>query len=233
MSRIDPDRSIDGPPGVIRAVLLLVTVTVLSNVMGGCALIGYGAVALEKQRRATPVNIDAEYTGLEGKAFAVVVAADRMVQADHPGVVEEMTARITEILEVQSGASGRVPANRLLAYLYENPRWVRMSRSELARDLGVQRLIFIDLIEYQLHDPGNQYLWRGVASGTVGVIEVESSLPDEFVYQKSIRIAFPEKDGFGPNDFTELQVTSILIDRFVKRASWLFFAHDERPDIGY
>ncbi len=200
---------------------------------GGCQLIGFFAVGMKEARDARPRKIEAQYKGLEGKSFAVVVAADRLVQAEHPGVVEELTARITERLETGSGASGRIPADKLLAHLYSNPRWVAMPRGELAKDFGVDRLIMVELLEFRLNEPGNQYLWEGVAAATVGVIEADAPLPDEYTFERPIRVTYPDKQGFGQTDMSAEAVASVLMKRFVDRASWLFYAHDETGNMKY
>jgi hypothetical protein len=74
-------------------------------------------------------------------------------------------------------------------------------------------------------------VWDGVAAGTVGVIEVEN--PDEFAYQKSLRVTYPDESGHGPNDISQVAVSSVLIKRFTDRASWLFFTHKETGDMKY
>ncbi|MCC6660534.1 MAG: hypothetical protein IT437_06570 [Phycisphaerales bacterium] len=197
----------------------------------GCQIFGFAAAGIENYKRSRPVDVAAEYTGLEGHTFAVVVASDRIIQSDHPGVTDELTKRITERLEKESGAAGRVPAEKCLRYLYDHPSWVAKPRGELARELGVDRLILIELIEYQVSDPGNQYVWNGVAAGNVGVIEAES--PDEFAYQKALRVMFPDDSGHGPGDMSQVAVSSVLIARFTDRASWLFYTHKETGELKY
>jgi hypothetical protein len=205
----------------------------LAASLTGCQVIGFIAAGAEAYQKGKPRTVQAEYTGLAGKTFAVVVSADRMIQSDFPGVTDELTARITEHLEKESGASGRVRTERLLRYLYDHPSWVAMPRGELAKRLGVDRLVYVELLEYQLNDPGNQYLWKGVAAGTVGVIEADSSTPDEYAFQKPLRITFPDKEGFGPGDMNASGVASVLIKRFTDRAAWLFFTHQEPGDLDY
>lgn len=199
----------------------------------GCQLLGFAAAGIQEVKENRPRQVEARYKGLEGRSFAVVVAADRLVKAEYPGVVEEMTARITERLELHSGASGRIPADKLLGVLYTNPRWVAMPRGELAKMLGVDRLVMIELLEFRLNEPGNQYLWDGVASGMVTVIETESAMPDEPVFEESVRVAYPDKSGFGQADMPGDTVASVLMKRFVDRASWLFYSHEEKGKMDY
>jgi hypothetical protein len=198
----------------------------------GCSAIGFFGALEESRRRNSTKTIAPQYTGLKGKQWAVVVIADRIIQADHPAIVAYITTKITERLadpkhNATIGATGYIPAPDLLKYLYEHPRWVSMPRAELARELGVDRLIVVDLEEYRLNDPGNQYIWAGNASGAVGVIEVDAPNADEFSFEKPVKVKFPDKDGYGPQDLPQAGVATTLANRFIDRASWLFYSHEE------
>lgn len=199
----------------------------------GCSIIGFGGALIENHRRNSTKKVDAEYKGLTGKKWAVVVIADRAIQADFPDVVGYLTRQITQRLSDPEGAqkeiaaAGCIPADTLLAYLYEHPRWVAQTRGALAKELGVDRLIIVELVEYRLNDPGNRYLWSGLATGTLGVIEADSAVPDEFAFEKPVSVKFPDKDNFGPGDFSAEVVATALGGRFVDRCTWLFYRHDE------
>jgi hypothetical protein len=165
---------------------------------GGCNIFGFGGAMLESYRRQSTKTVQAEYTGLKWKNWAVVVIADRSIQAELPDIVPWMTGKICERLTKEQPkiiAKGMAPASRVLRYQYDHPSWVTKAHSELAKDLQVDRLIIVEIIEYRLNDPGNQYLWNGLASGTVGVVEAESSLKDEFAFQKSVRSRMMKTSG--------------------------------------
>lgn len=212
---------------------LIACVCVGLGTLAGCAAVGVAALAAKGIEETRPKHVKAEYLGLQGHSFAVVVAADRSIQAQYPTLVTELTARINDRLWSSSGASAGVPAQDLLRYLYEHPEWIAQPYSELASTLSVDRLVIIDLNEFRLNDPGNQYLWDGMAAGTVSVIEADSSLPDEFVYQKAMGITFPDETGVDQSRYTSQQVASVLMARFVDRAAWVFYDHDEQALIPY
>lgn len=194
---------------------------------GGCAVGALVGGMAENHKRNSTHAVAAEYEGLVGKSFAVVVAADRVIQSDYPDAVARLTIGVTERLTEYAGASGVVPADKLLTYLYEHPRWAAMRPSALAKELGVERLVYIDLHEFRLHDPGNKYLWNGAAAGTVSVVEADSSVPDQFAFQRAIRVGFPDGTAYGPDDYPRTVVEAALASRFIDRASWLFYEHQE------
>jgi len=201
---------------------------VAAGANSGCTFIGG---AMESYRETSTRSIEAEYLGLEGKTFAVVVTAERSIQADHPSLVDYLTGQMTTRLAASNNlprAGGFVPAGQVLKYIYSNPGWTAKPYSDVAKDLGgVERLVVIEVVEFRLHDPGNQYLWEGLAGGTISVIETDSVLADDVSFQKAVTVDFPDKQGFGPNELTGMTVRTELARRMLDRASWLFFTHEE------
>lgn len=196
-------------------------------ILPGCVVGTLIGGAVESYKRDSTHAVEGEYTGLAQSSFAVVVTGDRSIEADHPGLIATLTDRITERLHENAGASGYIPARPLLTYLYDNPRWASRPRAELAEDLGVTRLVLVELQEYRLNDPGNQYLWDGVAAASVNVIEADSTIPDDYAYSNLVQVKFPNKQGIGPAEMGREVVASALVGRLVDRVTWLFYTHQE------
>ena len=196
-------------------------------VSSGCNIVSVFGYMEESRRRSSTQEVKAEYDGLVDKTFAVVVMADRIIQSDQPEAVAKLTFDISERLRAESGAIGYIAAPAVLQFQFNNPRWVVMNYGELAKALNVQRLVVIDLNEYRLNEPGNKYLWAGVASGTISVIEADGPLPDEPIYRKQVKVRFPDKDGFGPADLPMAAVNTELARRFATRAAWALYTHQE------
>jgi len=207
------------------ATATLSLVGLLVSTSGGCALVGGMAAVYQETSTKT---VPAEFVGLEGKSFAVIVAADRSLQGEHPGLLEAVTVRMTERLAASTNlprAGGFVPPADVLSFQYNNAGWEARPRAELMESLGkVDRLIFVDILDYRLHEPGNMYQWDGVAAGTISVIGrgTETAL-----FQRNVTVRFPGKAGIGPDDLNRTQVTSGLLSRFIDRSTWLFYSHEE------
>lgn len=193
----------------------------------GCVVGTLIGGAVENYKRDSTHEVQGEYTGLSEKSFAVIVSGDRSIEADHPGLLATLTDRMSERLKQNAGATGYIPARPLLAYLYDNPRWASRPPGEVAKDLSVDRLVLVELQEYRLNDPGNQYLWDGVAAATVNVIEADGVLPDEYAYSNLVQVKFPNKQGIGPAEMDRNVVTSALAGRLIDRVTWLFYTHQE------
>jgi hypothetical protein len=202
--------------------------------LAGCNIVGgiVGNIA-DKQYREGNHTVDAEYRGLEGKSYAVLVTAPAVIQANRPQLTARVAVLVSDILAGNSGATGFVPGPRIIDYQYNRPNWVAKPLGEVAKDLGVQRIIFVDINEYRLRDPGNQYTWEGVASALVGVVEADTSLPDDMAFQKRLEVTFPDASGYTPSDLPEGAVNTELTRRLCDRISWLFYTHEEPNIIKY
>ncbi len=218
-----------------RALSVLYAALVLAAlpILGGCGVgMLIGGVA-ENIRKSTPKTIEAEYEGLTDKSFVVLVTAPAVILAQYPELVQKITADVAIRVADNAGASGFVPPIKTLEYTFNRPSWPARPISAVASELGVQRVIRIEVIDYRLNDRGNSYIWDGTATASIAVVEADGSLPDDFAYQKTITVRFPDQPGFSQAEIPGPAVNSELTRRLVERASWLFYQHEEMPDIKY
>ncbi len=202
--------------------------------MSGC---GAGALfggMLRNWERTGTHTVEPSYTGLKGKSFAILASAPRVVEAEYPDLANELLGRVTQRLYHEAGATGFIPPPQSLKYMYDNPNWVAAAYGTTAQDLGgVQRLIVIEIIDYRLREPGNNYEWSGMASATISVIEADSVAPDAVAWQQLVQVRFPTKPGYGPDQFDARFVSSALLARLTDRCAWLFYKHEEANEIDY
>lgn len=216
-----------------RPLLLAMAAILSALVLPGCFIPAAIGGMAESYHRTGKSTVPAEYTGISGKSFAVVVTGSRMIEADHPGLTARMIQRINDRLIANANPSYAIPSGDLLTVLYNTPQWPAMTRGEVGEMLGVERLIVVEIIDYSLHEPGNQYLWDGVASALVQIFETDSAMPDDPIFEKTIRITFPDSKGFLRTDIPEAAVTSEMSNRLVNRVAWLFYEHEEANSIPY
>lgn len=214
----------------IRGVASAAALGVAGAAMVGCQLVGFIAQGYEE---TVPRTVYAEYLGLDGKSFAVVVATSRATEADYPGVGPALTLSISEDLAKNTKATDYARPDLVLSKLDRTPGWIAKPRGQLAADLGVERLVFIEISEYRLHVPGNRYEWDGRLAGRVAVYEVDAMSPDDPVYEKALQVAYPDKSGYGEDDMAGAAVGTMLVRRFRDRVSWLFYTHEEARNIEY
>lgn len=223
--------TIPGPR--IWTAVLAISACLTALCLPGCIIPAAIGGMAESYHRTGTSEIPAEYRGIEGKSFAVVVTASRMIEGEHPGLTARIIQRVNDRLIQNASPSHAIPSGDLVTVLFNTPQWPAMTRGEVAEMLGVERLIVIELIDYSLHEPGNQYLWDGVASAMVSVYEADTGMPDDPVYEKAVRVSFPDARGFMRTDIPEQAVTSELSNRLINRVAWLFYDHEEPNSIPY
>ncbi len=179
----------------------------------------------------------AEYTGLEGETWAVVTLADRGITSEVFNIQTILTNATTgKLVAAQMGgklgSDGYVPGPEVLVLQTGEPTFDSWTFGKMAEELGVSRLVVIDIASFRLHEPGNRYLWDGRVAARVGVVEADLR-PDEFAYVKDFNIAYPDDSGRTQQDFSRGHVVNVLLDRLSDRAAWLFFEHDEPNVIKY
>jgi hypothetical protein len=227
------DGANQGRPPVRRGVVLS-RVRLAAVALAGCLLatVQSGCI-LSPMLRASELKgshtVEAKYPGLDGKSFAVVVAADRSIQAEFPQLVTQLTTTVSRRLADECNASGWIPPEKILEYQYKNPGWAVMAMDDLAKALEVDRVVYVEVSEFRLNEPGNQYLWNAAASALVGVVERDSVAPESFAYRERVQALFPTKEtGLGPAQMSANVVQLALAKKFVNRIAWLFYTHDQK-----
>lgn len=206
--------------------------TILAAVAIGCGASGCGAeklvggiMAAEEAQKL--VDMPPQYAGLENKTVAVIVQSDSTTLYEFPDLE----------LQIGGGVSARiardVPGARVLNHQhvynwqFRTPQWSSLPYGEMAEQLNVDRIVLIDVLEYRLNPPGNRWLWEGVCTARVGVIERDNIDPDTFVEVFDITVKFPSVSGVGRESASEPAVANGLLYKFVERTAWLFHQHLE------
>jgi hypothetical protein len=205
----------------LKHTLFLACVACTSLALGGCIAGAVGAIG-QQIERGKKLDVPAAYDGLEGKTCAVIVNADYATLVEHPAVVKNITANVSARIAQYVKDATVLPPATVLSWQYRTPQWRAMPYGDIAKELGVERLVFIDLYEYRLNPTGNSYLWDGVAGGHIGVVEADSLAPDEFVFTSNVVSKFPDKEGVGRESARREDIELGLLTLFIQRSSWLF-----------
>ena len=211
-------------------VALAVGMLLGASALAGCTAAGFLAKAVYE---AGDHMVYAEYQGLAGHDFAVLVHADQVLRATDTTLVTKITNGVTRMLsQPDVGATGVVPGPFVLEFQYANPSWTSWSYERLADEFTVSRLVVIDLYSYRLNEPGNRHVWDGRAGARVSVYEREMG-SEEFAYSGEVVVHFPDGTGFTRNELQEQVVAANLQDRLIQRISWLMYDHEEANVITY
>jgi len=195
--------------------------------LGGCAigqLVGGMAQNAEYQKE---IEVHPVYSGLENKTVAVIVDVDLATLYEYPDVAMTLSATIAQRVQANVPGVRVLSPSRVSQWQFRTPQWNAMQYGEIAERLNVDRVVHVDIYEYRLHPPGNQWLWDGVCSANVGIIERDGYDPDNYVDRFDITVAFPDMTGVTRENATAAGVQKGLLTLFTRQTSWLFFTHLE------
>ena len=225
------------PRGRVAAPLLLVLTA--ASAISGCNLLAAGAVILERDKK---VDVEAAYDGLAGRRVAVLVAADDATYFRYPRaaarVQEGVTVALAAALNPAGGADADDDADpppagvELLTpaaaerYVQRNPYWTTRRPASVMQDLGVDRLVTVDLNRYATHETGNRDVVRGVIDATVSVVEADGIDPDNRAFSRNVSVRFPDDDSnFGVIGGEAETVEAGALRVFADAAARLFHDH--------
>lgn len=194
----------------------------------GCNIVGFfGAIEAERRRTGT-ITVEGAYDGLEGQRVAVVIDASREIYMTSPQIVGAILTEIIARLEANAGVESVVPAAEVQRVLYDEPGLLDRTFDEIAARFEVERLVIVQLDEFRLSEPGNQYVWSGQAAGNLIVIEADSYLEDDVRLEQYVNVTYPDRPNTTIDDLSADAVALELLRRFANRSSWFFYDHKER-----
>jgi len=196
--------------------------------LAGCEAGRFMAYAVAGDGTTRTVQVKAQYRGLEGKTFAVLVAADDYTQFSYPGattaISRDVTARITSEIP---GVSPMDPG-KVAQFQRENPYWITVPYGQLLERLGVERLVVVDLVEYTLREPGNSHVWQGQIVANVGVAEAGYGDGNALSFATTVKSRFPDNSSkVGVLNSDDKTIQFGLLADFASRTTNLFRDHEE------
>jgi hypothetical protein len=200
---------------------LALALSALAGCQAGQAL----GVLMQNEEYQKLVDTPPRYNGLEDKTVAVVVQADMATLYEYPGVVANIAGGVAHRLGRDVPGAQVLHPHFVLNWQQRTPQWNVLPYGEIAEQLNVDRVVFIDVIEYRLNPPGNRYLWEGVCVGRVGVIERGSIDPDAFVDTFDISGKWPTKSAISREDAPPQAVELGVLQEFITQTTWLFHQH--------
>lgn len=215
-------------PRVLASMLVLGAI----SMMGGCQIFGMAGVVGQNIEREKKVEVLAQYDGLRDSTVAVVVDTDMMVMYEYPSVVPMICLNLSRRIAQNVEGVDVLDPRFVLDWQYQAPGWQSMPYGRMCEELGVDRVIWIDLFEFRLNPPGNRWQWEGAASASVGIVEIDGFDPDAFAESYDVTATFPDIPELGRESASASQIQTGLLTTFVQEAGWLFYDHieDKYPD---
>src|SRR5687768_16867542 len=205
---------------------------------GGCQLLGI--VASKAPARTVPPA----YEGLAGKTTAVWVWVDPGVDLDYPRLSLDVATRLQRNLETVRDRGNRRQKGELkettfpiqpasvVKYQKRDPGLNMTPITQIAPRLEVERLIYIEVMDFTTQGGAAAGLLRGVATVNISVIEVDprTNSARAGYEEQGARFVFPPGSREeGSSSLTEQAVYQGLVMQLADQASLRFISHPE-PD---
>ena len=202
------------------------------SLLGGCEIFGVAGVIGQNIEREKKIEVLAEYDGLRNTTAAVLVDTDMMVMYEYPTAVANICVNLSRRLAQNVEGIGVLDPTFVLDWQYQTPGWQSLPYGDMCDELGVDRVVWVDLFEFRLNPPGNRWQWDGAASATVGIVEIDGFDADSFAESYDVTSTFPNVPELGRESATASQIETGLLATFVQKAGWLFYDHieDKYPD---
>lgn len=202
------------PVAMLGAVLCLLT---------SCNVIGYGAHVIGGGN--TTENVEAEYRGLVDQRVAVLVSASDHTMFHHPRAIEELCTILTSRLTNDIEGLRPTSPQQIVRFQQENPYWVTETYGSLARRLDVDRIVYVEVVEYGTTQPGNRHVYQGVVAANISVTEADGADPNNPAFSQTVKAMFPPDRPLGLLEADEESIKLGMHSLFVQQVARLFHDH--------
>ena len=164
--------------------------------LSGCSLLGALAA------KAPLPDVDAAYKKLAGHTVGIMVYADKSILLDWPNLqLDAGNSIINKLLIAQQadvkdmkGVTFPYPPASFVKYQREHPELDAIPVTEFAGKLGVERLIYVEIVDLSTRADGGSNLYLGRINATLKVIEVDDKKHGTLGFsEENIKGQFPEK----------------------------------------
>jgi len=211
--------------GRLLSAVGLTGLSVLLLVGVGCNWIGWGAYVIGGDKKKTH-SVKAHYKGLDDKRLAVLVSADEHALYEHPTASLAVCRALTTELAIHVPGADPVDPQQIDQFQQENLYWDSVPYSQLINRLRVDRIVYVDLVEYTTHEAGNRYIWQGTIIANIGVLEGEAKNPNNFAYWNTIQVKFPDDRPVGLLEADGRIIEQQTLKRFAVKVGRLFRDHE-------
>lgn len=205
----------------------LVIATATAQAIPGCAATNLFGGLAQNYEYSKQIEVLPKYDDLVNKTVAVIVSVDMQLLYEDPSLAAKIADGVARRIERDVEGARLVPAGTVLAWQYRTPHWEALPYGDIANQLNVDRVVYIDLYEYRLNPPGSSYEWEGVAAANVGVIERGGILADVFADSFHVVANFPKEKYLTRESASRQTIEYGLLSEFIKRSAWLFHTHLE------
>ncbi len=197
----------------------------------GCEPLGYLA------NTVSGVNdVPASYKDLANHTCGILVWADQGLRIDQPNLEIDCAQNLQGKLEIASKAGAKevdkikfVDADRLARFQEDHPELDGAVVTDYAGRLPLQRLIYVEIEDFQLKPVESVELYRGEVKATIKVVQIDGGNAKVVYEEDGVTSTFPAHvtaEGAPLPDGELDKFYAGTIDAFTTEVSKRFFTHD-------
>ena len=216
-----------------RATPLLLTLALLVVPLGaaGCNVLGVAARAMPE------ADVPARYNDLRGHSVAALVWVPRGLEVDYPALrlhlVSGMQGRLQRAQaagrgELKNATFPHAPAS-LVRFQEDHPELEQTPIVNVAPRLGVQRLLYVELENFQTRSDQAVELFRGSATASLRVIEIENGKAKVAYEESRLTVTFPPSaPAEGVPGAGDARIYTGTVDQLATVIAKRFYAHPRK-----
>ena len=200
----------------------------LAALPAGCSVLGLAANAMPE------APIPARYDGLANQSVAVLVWVPRGLEVDYPALRLDLVTGIQSRLqraqkagkgELKNASFPHAPAS-LVRFQEDHPELERSPIVSVAPRLKVDRVIYVEVENFQTRSEQAVELYRGSATVSLRVVEVDGGAAKVAYEEAGGSVTFPESaPDEGIPDASDARIYRGTIDQLAQMIAERFYAH--------
>jgi len=195
---------------------------ILTIFLGGCNVLEYPVYVLFGSRSK---KVKAEYTDLEGKKIAIMVAGRTAIDFEYPYARMDLALAAAQSIRQNVKKTEFVDQEKIDTYQREDIDWYSLPLSEIGRKFGAQRIVYLDLLQFSMTETNSVNLLRGRIEAQLRVYDMESDQGDIPCYESEVGVVYPEYAPRPRSDSARIEVQRESILLFAEKLAQKFYDH--------
>lgn len=194
----------------------------LAGVLVGCDAGRYMTYLFTDPQKET---VRASFPGLEDSSVAVLIYVEEAILYDYPNVRLSLGSQLAATLEEHVPGIRVVSPVAIARYQDDNVHWDTADRTRIARDLKVDYVLLVSMLEYTLRQPGQMNAYQGRIIGEARVFD--ASKPEEradvWSIDEPLEVVYPDVARYSPSYLQNIRQVSE--NRFADKLTRQFHTH--------
>ncbi|MCP4713231.1 MAG: hypothetical protein GY869_31760 [Planctomycetes bacterium] len=175
-------------------------------------------------------KVKAEYTGLENQKTAVIIVGQSAIDFEEPYARMDLALATEQALTEYVKGIELADQEEIQNFQRSRFDWYSLPVSDIINQFQVERLLYVELIQFTIREPESVNLLRGHIWAQLRIFEKESDTPNIPVLETEADVIFPEQ---GPSSYSEaarFNIRQQSIGLFALEVARKFHDHKKEVD---